>query len=426
MLIRRDVFRGLSGLAVSPLFLHSLSAEAANTTATDTIMVVINMAGGNDGLNTVIPLTKFPAYRTLRRPATPPDASLTLDYTIPQLAATAFDPNPATPAANASQFAFAPSMTAMRDLYSTGKLAVLNGISLPLTEQASLSHSDASRDWQTGQINTTLSTPPGWIGLALNGALAGSLGATTSMSGGSPIVLQNGVAQSLVLSPSIDNFNFSYGSSDNYTKLVQSFNHIMTLPTSDASTAYNLSTLLGAKNAVTVVNKIANANKVKGYPTPVTWIDYQLHDIARMILGQSGVRGYYAEYGGFDTHSQQALYQPQYLADISNAMQTFYTYLQAHGASANVVIATISDFGRRPGANLNFGTDHGAGSVAFVLGDRVTGGVYGNYPSLTKFDVYGNLKMTVDFRNMISDLIVAMGGNAKTILGQTYPKLGFI
>ena len=94
--------------------------------------------------------------------------------------------------------------------------------------------------------------------------------------------------------------------------------------------------------------------------------------------------------------------------------------------SSNVLIVTISDFGRTPSANLSLGTDHGSASSAFVLGDMVKGGVYGDYPSLKTFDSTGNLAVNVDFRNMLSDVIQALGGNAKAVLGTTYPKLGFI
>jgi uncharacterized protein (DUF1501 family) len=86
----------------------------------------------------------------------------------------------------------------------------------------------------------------------------------------------------------------------------------------------------------------------------------------------------------------------------------------------------VSDFGRTPQVNASVGTDHGAASVAFVLGDPVKGGVYGTYPSLSKFDTNNNLLVGVDFRNMISDVLLAMGGNPTTVLGKTWPKLGFI
>jgi len=112
--------------------------------------------------------------------------------------------------------------------------------------------------------------------------------------------------------------------------------------------------------------------------------------------------------------------------DVSDSISGFYNYLKAKKLSKNVVIVTISDFGRTAAANLSLGTDHGTASTAFVIGDMVTGGVYGDYPSLTNLDPNNNLVVNVDFRNMLSDIITAMGGNAKTVLGQTFPKLGFI
>jgi len=104
--------------------------------------------------------------------------------------------------------------------------------------------------------------------------------------------------------------------------------------------------------------------------------------------------------------------------------------LQAAGVSSNVLIMTISDFGRRPQANLNFGTDHGSSTVSFALGDMVTGGVFGSYPSLNpkNYDPNGNLKLTVDFRNVLSDVIQYLGGNPAPIIAPfaVPPKLGFI
>jgi uncharacterized protein (DUF1501 family) len=429
MLIRRDILNGLKGLAVTPLFMRGMAAEATTLANGGLILVVINLAGGNDGLNTVIPLSQFKAYTTLRRPAAPPTVDLTLNYTLSQFqqAGTVFDSNFVTPSLSASEYAFAPGMTAMRQLYAAGKLAVLNGISLPLAELASLSHSNASSDWQTGQINTTLATPPGWLAQALSGQTAtGSLGLNASLSGGWQTLVYDGTTQPLVMAPSIDNFNFSYGTSDNSSMLTYNFKKMMALPETNSATLFGQTALQNTASAVVTVDALAKKEKIADYPAISTWIDDQLHDVARLILGQSGLRGFYVEHDGFDTHGQQALYQPLLLTQLSNAMFNFYTYLKSKSASSNVVIATISDFGRRPGANLTFGTDHGAASTAFVLGDPVTGGVYGNYPSLTKFDINGNLNLTIDFRNMLSDLITAMGGNAATILGKTYPKIGFI
>src|SRR5271168_3003700 len=132
---RRAVLQGIAGAACTPLFLSGLAAEAAS--ANDTIVVVIGLNGGNDGLNTVIPLKQFAAYNALRTPA---GSGGSIAYSQAQLSVTAFDSTPAHAPNQSTQFAFAPSMTSMRQLYTTGKLAVITGIGLPNAELAPLSH----------------------------------------------------------------------------------------------------------------------------------------------------------------------------------------------------------------------------------------------------------------------------------------------
>jgi uncharacterized protein (DUF1501 family) len=422
MINRRHLLHTMGGAAFAPLFFQSFAAEAAG--GHDTIVVAIYLQGGNDGLNTVVPLTQYKQYYALRTPAQPPDG-LALAYTQEALAPLAFDTNHKTPPDKSTEFAFAPGMDAMRALYAAGNLAVIAGVSLPLTEQYSLSHSNATLDWQTGKINLGETVPPGWMGLALDRAAAGNLGPTISLGGTTPLIVGN-KSNGLVVDPPIDYFNISYSNSDNYDKLIASFNRELTLPAENPSAAYDLAVMTSAKSAIKDIQDIARHEKAKDYPKPVTYLDYQMRDIARLILGGSGIRGYAAAQYGYDTHGSQAQTQPTLLNQLSVAMATFYTYLQAHGASSNVVIMTISEFGRRPAANLDFGTDHGGGTVSFVLGDPVRGGVYGDYPSLKKFDPNGNLVMKVDFRNVLSDIITAIGGSAKSILGEKYPRLGFL
>ena len=116
---------------------------------------------------------------------------------------------------------------------------------------------------------------------------------------------------------------------------------------------------------------------------------------------------------------------PTLLSTLSGSLANFYAYLKQYNVSSNVVVMTISDFGRTPNDNTANGTDHGQASVALVLGDMVTGGVYGDYPSLTQLDS-GQLSVTVPYQNVVSDIVTAIGGNAQQILGVSYPKLGFI
>ncbi len=420
MIKRRSVLTGLGGVAMTPMFFQSLAAREAS--GNNTIVVCVLLAGGNDGLNTIVPLKQYGHYYTLRTPAQPPPG-LALAYTQAQLAPLAFDTNTATPPSQATEFAFAPGMDAMRALYGGGHLAVVAGVGLPKAETNALSHLNGQLDWLTGQINVGATPPLGWLGLALDGTAAGKLGAAASMSGQTPL-LTGATAQGLVINPPMDYFGVSYSNTDDWNALTSAYHHIGLLPVDNATASYDQTQLKTAVGDVGTIQHYAKRYPAKNYQVP-TWLDYQLRDIARLIEAGAGIRGYFAEQGSYDTHSSQAQYQPTLLAGLSASLSQFYTYLQVKGVSSNVVIMTMSDFGRRPGANLDFGTDHGGASVSFVLGDGVTGGVYGKYPSLTKFDENGNLKEDVDFRNVLSDLIVAMGGNPTPILGQTWPRLGF-
>jgi uncharacterized protein (DUF1501 family) len=421
MMKRRHVLRGLGGIAMAPMFFQSLAA--AEAASDDTILVCIMLVGGNDGLNTVVPLTQYGQYAALRTPSQPPQG-LALAYGESSLAPLAFDANVATPASQATQFAFVPGMDAMRSLYAGGNLAVITGVGLPAAETNALSHLNGQLDWLTGQINIGGTLPSGWLGLALNGAASGKLGATASLGGSTPLLTANG-AQGLVINPPMDDFGVIYGTSDNPAGLVSAYRRIGVLPASSPGAAFSQAQMKTAMADIGTIQGYAKAQPATNYAVP-TVLDDQLRDIARLIAAGAGIRGYYAEQQGYDSHSAQALTQPALLAQLSASLAQFYGFLQNAGVSKNVVIMTMSDFGRRPAANLDFGTDHGGASVSFVLGDRVKGGVYGTYPSLSRFDANGNLQMNVDFRNVLSDLIVAMGGNPTPILGAAWPGLGFV
>jgi uncharacterized protein (DUF1501 family) len=420
---RRNVIGSLGGLAMLPMLVETLNAEE---TAGNNILVVLYLQGGNDGLNTVVPLGQYGHYYKLRTPGQAPTVngvSLNMAYSLDDLSLLAFDPNYQTPALSATTYAFAPSMVAMRDLYATGKLAILNAVGLPLAEVNALSHSNATMDWMTGQINIGLVQPLGWLGQTLDAVKGGTLGAAASFGGTAPVLI-GARTNPMVISPPMDYFDAHYGTSDSQTKLAAAFKAVANNPPAYRQGAADAKVLETALNDIGIVQGYARHEKATTYPTP-SWLDYQLRDIGRLIAAGSGVRGYFAAQGSYDTHGQQMLYQPTLLSQLGEAIVNFYEYLSAQGVARNVIVMTISDFGRRPYANLDFGTDHGAAAVSFVFGDQVKGGVYGNYPSLSKFDPNGNLKVTLDFRNVLSDLITHMGGNPVPILG-TWPSLGFV
>jgi uncharacterized protein (DUF1501 family) len=319
-------------------------------------------------------------------------------------------------------------MTEMRTLYAGGHLAVIAGVGLPPAEINALSHSNAWNDWMTGQININLTggLPPGWMGLALDNATVGPLGPTASLASSQQIIV--GKKHSGLVLGSVDGYRLSTSESDNNEQLLRAFNDEMKLTPDTTPGLYDQGVALDALAAVHDMKGVAGRAQLKDYPKQISYLDYQLFNIAQLIAGGSGIRGYLAVQYGYDTHSAQNSggYHPLLLNQLSYSMSKFYGFLQKKSLSSNVVIITISDFGRRPEANLDFGTDHGCGTVGFVLGDKVKGGVYGDYPSLHHFDPNGNLVMKVDFRNMLSDIITFMGGNPTAVLGKTYPRLGFL
>ena len=348
MITRRSVLTGLGGIAMAPTLFQSLAAQEAGA---GTILVCIMLAGGNDGLNTVVPLTQYGTYARLRTPAAPPP-NLALAYSQAVLQPLAFDADPATPAASATQFAFAPGMDAMRALYAGGHLAVLAGVGLPKAEQNPLSHLNGQLDWLTGQINVGGTPPTGWLGLTLDGAASGKLGATASLGGSTPL-LTGMTAQGLVINPPMDYFGVSYGATDDHDKLVSAYRRIGVLPATSGAAAFDQAQILTALGDLSTIEHYARREQPKDYATP-TWLDYQLRDIGRLIAAGAGIRGFYAVTGGFDTHAAQALAQPALLSGLSRSLAQFYGNLTKKGVSSNVVVMTMSDFGRRPGGQSGF------------------------------------------------------------------------
>jgi uncharacterized protein (DUF1501 family) len=408
-----------------PAFLRPFAAQAA--TADSHILVAIMLAGGNDGLNTVIPLTQYGPYTDLRKPLNGPTGGQ-LNIPLASLAATAFESDYRVPASKATTFAFNPSMTAMRDLYAKGKVAVINGIGIPPADTNRLSHQTGQFDWQSGTINQTAQTTTGWLGLTLDSAPGGALPAMMSMSGQLPQLMQGKINSPLVLNPPLENFDLSYqtGDQNDSSQRELEFRRIDATQSGTETGEFVRGVSQSATKLVSVVQSVAHFQTVPGYPQPQSYLSTQLQQIARVILSGSGVSAYFAVQGSYDTHSNQQNAHPGLLQDLSDSISAFYTYLAAKGASKNVTIMTFSDFGRRAQGNASLGTDHGTSSVAFMIGDPVRGGTYGAYSNLKSLDQDGNLVVQVDFRNAISDMIGYLGADPTPILGKTYPKLGFI
>ena len=164
-----------------------------------------------------------------------------------------------------------------------------------------------------------------------------------------------------------------------------------------------------------------------------TGIARNLQGIAKVLTANLGTRVFYTQQGGYDTHASEADVHPKLLADLSRAVSDFYADLRAHTAadgeplSRQVVMFAFTEFGRRVKDNGS-GTDHGSGGVAFVIGDHIKGGLYGQYPSLEEDKLLeGDLHFNNDFRSIYTDLLENwMGLDAQPLVNGAFEKFNFI
>jgi uncharacterized protein (DUF1501 family) len=167
---------------------------------------------------------------------------------------------------------------------------------------------------------------------------------------------------------------------------------------------------------------VSGYRNVVQYPTHTFGKDMQL--IAKLLASKSGTRVFFAKLGGFDDHADERIQHADLLKEYDDTIGAFFTDLKQHGLDRNVVVLTYSEFGRRVKENGSKGTDHGAAAPVFVLGSRVRGGFYGEYPSLTKLDNNGDLIYNVDFRSIYASLLEGwLSADARAVLGKNYEQL---
>jgi uncharacterized protein (DUF1501 family) len=445
MFTRRNFICGASAVTMStPAFMAALTKNAY--AASNTILVVYELNGGNDAFNMVIPwdTANYGTYSTNR-------ANIAIAQSAVMNAQSNFD---ATPSAtgNGTTFAFNPTMSSatatnnLRWLYGQGKVALIMGTGLPPNAVSRDGHQQAQFYWQTAGINNLNTTNLGWTGLAFDQfSASGSLPAMVTLDGSNQIAFNGSKNSPLVVGGDIGNFNPSYGPLNfannnpnfgpngvNAGAITLAANN--SYATTAAPAEFTRSVGLQTTSYVTALKSIATAQPLADYRTTNSpqGIKSQFKQIARMILGGAATRAYYVRQGGYDTHSAQNAGQPGILGEFSESVTEFYTYLKAKNASSNVVIMTISDFGRRPYSNSSAGTDHGTATMHFLIGDPVTGGTYfksgaqgvtsTGYPNLTQsaLDGNGNVYVSIDYRYYLSAALQWLGADPTPIVGSTY------
>ena len=450
MFSRRRFLCGATAVTMSsPAFMAALTKNAY--AATNSILVVYELNGGNDSFNMVIPwdTNGYNAYQTDRA-----NIAITTSAVIDPAVGSNFDATP-SPTGNGTTFAFNPKMSSttatnnLRWLYGQGKVALIMGTGLPANAVSRDGHQQAQFYWQTAGINNVGTTNLGWTGLAFDQMSAsGSLPSMVTVDGSNQVAFRGSKNTPLVVNGDIGNFKPSYPSqlSANNTNLnygptgtasgLIALNANNGYPTAAAPAEFTRSIGLQTTSYVNVVQGIASAQPLADYVTTyngtTSGVKSQFKQIARMILGGASTRAYYLRQGGYDTHSAQNASQPALLGEFSEGVTEFYTYLKAKSASSNVTIMTISDFGRRPLSNSSAGTDHGTATMHFMIGDPVTGGTYFNagaqgvmatgYPNLAtgSLDSNGNVYVSIDYRYYLSAALQWLGADPTPIVGAAF------
>ncbi|HKC82660.1 MAG TPA: DUF1501 domain-containing protein [bacterium] len=399
--------RGLAAgyAAVPDVFAKAVySAKGAGVT-NDRILVMIQLGGGNDGLQTVIPIGD-PKYRDLRpNLGKEADAALAIDKSV----------------------GLHQNLKGIKALYDQGKVAVVQGVGYPAP---SFSHFDSIRVWETG--DPTRRQQNGWLGKTIEKnydsaghPLVGCATGTTS----TPGMLRDLQATLTVIN---DQASFKFqGNSDNVDKVMG------TLYTStpgiygalfDTAMATVRDTVAQLKtSAAKYVPKAAYSDNQRLVFSSKNQLAAALQLASELIVTGTGVKVLHVTLGGFDTHYTEQARHGDLMAYLDSAVSAFHADLTAYGMADRVLIATWSEFGRRPQENASGGTDHGTAAPVFLIGDPVKGGLYGQTPSLSKLDSSQNVSFNVDFRSVYQEILTShLGVDGPDVLGASFDRLPFI
>lgn len=393
---------GIGGML--PLILSrtsaALSAQALQGTSIEKypnrILVVIELSGGNDGLNTVVPFADAAYYRAR------PKLGISEREVIKV----------------ADGYGFHPSMVGFERLYKDGRLAVVHGCGY---DHPSLSHFSSMGFWHTGVPNG--GEPLGWLG---------RLADATYPSSAKNVIVNLGNSQSLAVrsrqhSPLVfdDPARFRREGTDEEKHALAMLSAPRT--TSNATLEFLANT---AKNATESSDFVRRASS--SYRTPVDYgqgggLAGNLQRVAALIAADMPTRLYYVTYSGnsFDTHVQQADLHTRLLMYTADAVRGFIDDVARLGRGDDVAVMIFTEFGRRVEENGSLGTDHGTATPMFLVGKRVKGGFYGQHPSLIDLDD-GNMKMTTDFRRVYATAVKEWLGYDQTqaVLKGTFAPLG--
>jgi uncharacterized protein (DUF1501 family) len=367
------------------------------------ILVIVQLSGGNDGLNTVIP------YGDREYHAARPSLSLG-------------EPGKAKNGGAALELdrdrgiGLHPNLTGLKELHDDGRLAVVAGVGYPNPNRSHFASMDI---WQSGRPE---GKGTGWLGRYVDATCNGNPAADVAVSVGrtAPLAMLGRTSRPIAFE-SADLFRWLGADAggqmeDEYQRMVRAGE--LKDVAAGSQESFLMRTALDAQVTSDRIRAAVKKAPLARYPGSA--VAKQLQTVAAMIRDGMKTRVYYVSMGGFDTHANQPNSHGNLMRQLGDAMLAFQNDLKAQGNDGRVMTMCFSEFGRRVRQNASNGTDHGTAGPVFVVGPNVNPGLQGKYPSLTDLDG-GDLKFTTDFRGVYQELLGKwMKAPTREVLGGTY------
>ncbi len=403
----RREFLGLSAKGIgllaftnyAPSFLVSSARADVPAPSRDLpVLVIVQLAGGNDGLNTVVPYADDRYYRLRPSLAIPREKVLPLDHLM----------------------GFNPACAGLHRLAREGKLAVIQNVGYPNPNR---SHFRSTDIWvSASDSNEYLYT--GFVGRYFDNCCPGAP-APASPPG---VHLTREVPEVFLAERDHATFGVSpFAGRRQRGQNLQLLERLLDdrVTGENANAGYLRHTMMDALVTERKVQGLLETYR-PGVEYPHDAFAYELRNVVALIAGGLPTRVYFVSLGSFDTHVNQLGRQDALLKTLGDGLAAFQRDLESHGLADQVIAMTFSEFGRRPMENDGKGTDHGTAAPLFVLGSRVKGGLHGAAPDL---DVARNQDLTysVDFRQVYATVIDRwLGGDSKAVLGRAFEPLAFV
>jgi uncharacterized protein (DUF1501 family) len=389
MLSRRDFLTHSSLFALAPTvpgFLAS-TARGATPERDGRVLVVVELNGGNDGINTVVPFADegYAKHRKALRLATNRLVKIN------------------------DHVGLHPSLQAFGKLLEAGQLIIAQGVGYP---NPSRSHFQSMATWHTARLDPEEHKGPGWLGRALDDA--GSGGSMLIGSDPPPVAIRgrHSVASAI---DRIEDFTLD--------TMASSGNTLESLSPADDAAAFVQRSMLDAYATADLVQKLARGTDSVRYPQ--SGLASRLRLIARLMKGGLASRVFYTLQSGYDTHNSQLFTHANLLSDLAEALKAFLDDLALAKLVDRVVVLLFSEFGRTVRENDSVGTDHGTSGPVFLAGPNVKGGLVGATPSMLDLDPKnGDLRTAIDFRQIYAAVLEDwLGSPAGAVLGVKFKRL---